>query len=410
MNILYILNNFPKLSETFVLNEITQLVDLGHKVYIVGFYKPNKTKTHDKVKEYDLIKKTKYLTPVALKISNIIKDLLTFGRGIKLLFEDRKIEKLKFLKLIYQNDKNTSFLRKITSLLYCWETIKFIEKKDIKHIHCHFASENIRLAYLINKITKIPYTFTTHAIDIFYKPSKDIKKWADDAKKVITISNYNKQYMHYNFGIPLEKIEVIHCGMCMDEFKPVKKYNHDKFRIVSVCRFIEKKGISYLIEACKILKNRDKSFSCEIVGKGPLEREFIKLIKNNNLKGNVKLKKPMKHNKIMRFIQTGSVCVLPCIKASNNDMDGIPVVLMESMAMDIPTISTDISGIPELIDNSVNGIIVPQKDASALADAILKIKEDRGFAEKVRKKSREKIEDKFNIKKNVKKLVEVFEG
>ena len=91
-------------------------------------------------------------------------------------------------------------------------------------------------------------------------------------------------------------------------------------------------------------------------------------------------------------------------------MDGIPVVLMESMAMEIPTISTNISGIPELIDDSVNGIMVPQKDAAALADAILKIKEDVEFAEKIRKKSREKVADKFDIEKNIKKLVEVFEG
>jgi glycosyltransferase involved in cell wall biosynthesis len=406
------LTGFPKLHQTFVLNEIAKLSSLGHSVSIFALYNPSEGKPRNEICKHSLPEKTHYFRTIKGSRLEKLRKFLFGLYNSRLLTRKQKTELLMFYyKEFRQKGKPpVKILENVMS--HFWlvlEIIRVIKCKKIGHIHCHFASKNVELAYLINKLVNVPYTFTTHAYDIFISPNENIKKWAMGAKKVISISEFNRKYMHDNFGIPHKNIKVIACGKCLDELAPASSYKANPFKIVSISRLAEKKGYHYLIKACRILKDKKARFNCEIRGAGPQKAELLELISENNLGEYVKLGDEMKHEEALDFIKSGSVFVLPCIKAGNNDMDGIPTVLMESMAMEIPTISTDVAGIPELIDDSVDGIIVPQKDASALAEAILKIKEDPGFAEKIRKKSREKIAGKFNIDKNIKKLVKVFE-
>jgi len=404
MKILYILNVFPTISETFIVNEITGLIDLGHEIEIISLNRPKQGIIHKRIKDYDLIRRTTYLKFDSNKYSR----LEIFEKATHELFENGRLtteQKNKLLDLCYQKKQGKEIA--LRRFLDCLNLIKIIKEKNIEHIHCHFAKENVLMAYAISRMIGIPYTFTTHAYDIFINPNKSLKIWAQHAKKVITISEFNKRYMNEQLGINL-KIEIITYSKYLDKLKPVKEYSVCPFKIISVSRFVEKKGYPYLIEACKILKQRNIAFSCEIHGYGPEKKKLEQLIGKQGLHKDVSLKGELNHEEVIEFIKKGSVFVLPCIKASNNDMDGIPNVLMESMALEIPTIATDVTGIPELIDHETNGIMVPQNDSSALADAIVKIKNDPVFAESIRKKSREKVMEKFNVEKNVKKLVEVF--
>jgi colanic acid/amylovoran biosynthesis glycosyltransferase len=409
MKILYFLGAFPKLSETFILNEITELIDLKNQITIISGHKPKEKKIHDKVKKYDLINKTRYLNFYPFSKTQKYSRLKIFEEGTKELFKNKILtqeQKLKLLKLCYNNKigREITFKR----FLCCLETIKIIKENNIEHIHCHFASENVNIINIINQIQTISYTFTTHAYDIFINPDKNIKKWADNAKKVITISEYNKRYMIDNFGIDKNKIEVIHCGIELDKFSPIKYNNKGTFKILSIARLTEKKGIRYLIEACKILKDKNISFKCNILGDGILKDELQKLIEKLNLNGIVILKGRVTQDEVLKEFENCNVFVLPCVEAANGDKDGIPVSLMEAMAREIPVISTDVTGNPELIENDISGLIVSQKDAKSLAESIIKIKNDNNLAEKIRKKGREKVMKEFNIEKNVKRLKEVF--
>ena len=325
------------------------------------------------------------------------------------MFDDRLIkkeEKLKLLDLCYDKKEGREIaLRRFLDIL---ELISIVKERKIEHIHCHFAQENVEMAYLLKQIMGLPYTFTTHAFDIFVNPDKKVEKWADNAKKVISVSKFNKDYMHEKLRIPLEKMEIVTYSKYVDKLKPVEKYIFSPFKIISVSRLAEKKGYPYLIEACKILKNKGIDFSCEIQGEGHLKEELRNLIKKNNLEEEIRLGRALTHEEVLDFIRSGSIFVLPCIVAKNNDMDGIPNVLMESMALEIPTISTHVTGISELIEDGVNGILVKQKNAEELAEAIMEIKNNRELAERIRKKGREKVMEKFNVEKNVHKLAEVF--
>jgi glycosyltransferase involved in cell wall biosynthesis len=289
--------------------------------------------------------------------------------------------------------------------LWSLEIAGIIKSQDIQHLHLHFASPLVWLAYILHRFLGISYTFTTHANDIFVNPSPFLRQWADSSKRVITVSEFNRKYINENFNIPLDKIDIINYCIYVDKIEPIKKYTNDPFKIVSISRLVEKKGYQYLLEACKMLKDSNVKFSCEIRGEGPQRSILERIIATNGLKEEVTLGGFIKHEDVFRFIRSGSVFVLPCIRAGDDDMDGIPNVLMEAMASEVPTVSTDITGIPELIDDGIDGIIVPQNDPRSLADAILKIRNDTNFAEKIRKNGREKIRKKFNVDSNVKLLL-----
>lgn len=339
MRILYILQSFPNISETFVANEIRRLTELGHTVHVVS------------------LRET--AAPVWRQLLSVIR--------------------------IVRNEK-------------------------IDHIHCHFAKQNVWLAHTANKILRVPYTFTTHAYDIFIAPDRKLKAWAMNAKKVITISEFNRKYMHEKFAIPFEKIAVIPCGIPLERFGPVTEYKTEPFRLISLSRLVEKKGYPYLIEACQILKEKHIPFTCEIGGYGIQEGQLLDMIEKYNLTDRVRLIGSVAHEKVAPFLQTGSVFILPSIRGCDNNMDGIPNVLMEAMASRIPVISTKLSGIPELVENGVNGITVPEKDANALAEAIVKIKNDIDFTNRIRKNGRKKVEEKFNLEKNVLTLLQIFQS
>jgi glycosyltransferase involved in cell wall biosynthesis len=332
-----------------------------------------------------------------------------FSKGLSVLFAGNTLtmkEKLKLFKLCYTHDSQGVGVK---WFLNCITAIKIIQEKNIHHIHCHFASKNVHLAYLIHQTTQIPYTFTAHAYEIFPQSDKRTAIWAQNAKKVIAPSKFNKQYMHDNLQIPLKNIEVVTCSKYLDKLQSVREYSLFPFHIISVSRLVEKKGYPYLIEACSILKKRGIEFSCTIQGEGDQRKILTNLIREQDLEKEVALGEALTHEELLAFIRTGSVFVLPCIRAGDGDLDVIPNVLMESMAMGIPTISTEISGIPELIEDGVNGVLVPTNDSLALAEAIIKVRNNPDFAEAIRKKGREKVEQDFDVRKNIEKLAAIFQ-
>ena len=406
----YLLEKFPRTSETFILNEITGLIDIEYPTEIISLDKTKDSVIHEQYFKYNLDKKTVYLPFKENEKREEYTSFEIFTKGTRDLFSSKILnrkEKFKLLSLCYDPVMGREIaLKKFSSVL---KIIKVIKERKIEHLHLHFATDAVELACILHQLSGIPYTFTTHAFDIFVSPSVNIKKWAGDAKKVVTISEFNKKYMNEQLDIPLEKIEVVPNSKYLQKLMPIKEYRTSPFKIISVSRIVEKKGYPYLVEACGILKEKGIEFCCEIQGEGPQKAELKRLIKENNLEKEIKLGGALAHKEVLQFMGTGSVFVLPCIRAHNNDMDGTPNVLMESMAIEVPTISTDVTGIPEFIDDEVNGIIVPQKNPEALAEAILKIKNNPVFAEKIRKRSREKIKDKFNVEKNVSKMAKIFE-
>ncbi len=279
--------------------------------------------------------------------------------------------------------------------------IELVNKSNIDHIHSHFASEATAIAHRVHQATGVPFSFTTHAFDLYKYLHPALLEWSNDAKRVFTISEFNKRFMCDEVGVDPHKVVVARCGICPENLTPCE-YIHQPFKIISACRFVEKKGMPLLIAACQELKRQGVEFECEIVGDG--DDAVAHQIRESGLLQEVTLKGSLVHPGMVDFLRSGSVFVLPCIQASDGDMDGIPVVLMEAMALRIPVISTTLSGIPELISHRKNGLLVPPGNVEALTNAIIEIKDNPTLVSRIRNESRQRILQSYNSMANTAKI------
>lgn len=396
MKILYITATFPKLSETFILNEIIELIRLGHDVRIYAHTNENK-KVHEDVHRYDLLSRTIYESSSKYRLGR--EKLLKFiSESIQ-----QPLKSIRYIKFLYKDEKE--FWPLMDKYLECK---KFKFKPDI--IHGCFASEfHLKKAFFQSYIQKAPFTLTFRAFEIYTKRNlkflKENNNILKKASKFFTISNYNKEYVKYHFNIE-KNITIIHSAINLDMFKPSKKRKRGK--IISITRFIEKKGLIYLIKALHILNKRNINYECVLAGQGPEEGNYKNLINEFKIP-NIKFVGSLSREEVKKQLSDSSILVLPCIIAKDGNRDGLPNTLKEAMAMGIPVITSNICGIEELVEDNVNGILVPPKNPEAIADAIEKLIKNSRAGEEMGKAGRKKIEENFNIKVETKKLEKAFQ-
>lgn len=286
---------------------------------------------------------------------------------------------------------------------------KLLRKKQIIHVHAHFASASTSTAMIVNDLTGIPFSFTAHAYDIFRNDVNNdlLKEKITRARFIRCVSRYNKIYLENLYGCHNDKMLVIHCGVDTKIFSFQSRIN-GTFTILSVSNLVEKKGLEYLIKAVKILKDDNYSLEALIIGDGPEKENILNLINTLNLEREVSLLGKIPHESLPNIHAKTNLFVLPCIVAKNRDMDGIPVALMEAMLSGIPVISTKISGIPELIIDHETGLLVKEKDEYALADAIKKMIKNEKFRNSIGLAGRERVYKEFNIENITRLIISTF--
>lgn len=391
MKVAYVLGIFPKLSESFIINEIVELLKKGHDVRIFSFYSPEEAIKHEVVREYRLIERTHYFS-----FSGIFKvNLFILSR----YFLTGLAQDLFTLKM--PNNM-------LTSNLKAAYFAAIIKKNDMDIVHTHFATMG-GFSKKISNFLDLPYTLTAHAFDIYMNPDDDeLRNVMENAKRVITISDYNKNHLKNKTGIK-NNIEVIRCGIDIEKFNPNNKSTAGgRIKILTVTRLVEKKGLDYLIRAIPIVIKDFQDFELTIVGSGPLNEHLRQLSHDLNIEKYIQFKGDVSDFELKNYYENADMFILPCIIAENGDRDGVPVAIMEAMAMELPVISTNISGIPELVEDGVSGILVPQKDENAVGNAIIKLGKDRALRTGMGENGRKIIYKKYNIASESDKLINIF--
>jgi glycosyltransferase involved in cell wall biosynthesis len=285
-----------------------------------------------------------------------------------------------------------------------------MKRLHIRHIHAHFAINAATIALVIFRLLGITYSFTAH--NTFFIDRVLFKEKVRAARFMIAISEFTRQFLTKlvpddNIG---DKIHIVHCGLSVNDFSPPDpKPVNDVPVLLFVAHLAERKGAPILVEACRILAERGVTFRCVIVGDGPQRTLVEQLVEQYALQEAIELTGVVFQENLKEYLNQADVFVLPCITASNGDMDGIPVVLMEAMAMEIATVSTYVSGIPELIEDGVNGLLVQEKDAVALADTLQRLLEDDELRLRLGKNGRQKVIREFDIDKTTAQLTTLFE-
>jgi glycosyltransferase involved in cell wall biosynthesis len=394
MRVGYVLQAFPKLSESFVLGEVSELLNDGVNVQVLSATRPNGKIVHDKYGCYDYNQRSHYYKQGSVQPFELLN-----SRGVSCLLS----------RPVFQNPKNKLRCKLIA------EYFSSISKKlNVDLFHAHFASEAAEIAMSLSQDTGIPFTFTVHAYDL-YQNSKTVHWFAkkellltlcNEAAEIVAISNYNKAFL-CKLGVDESKIKVVHCGVDPDEFRRTTPYKASK-QILCVARLTEKKGLRYLIEALGYL-SKESSTKLLIVGTGPEEQTLRHLINQPKLKGRIQFLGDVHDNELLDLYEKSALFVLPCVVSSDGDRDSIPVALIEAMSMELPVISTSVSGIPELVKDGENGLLVKPKDSQSLAAAIEKLLYDPETCERMGKEGRKTIQDQFNIKKSASALKEIFQ-
>jgi len=388
----YVLKCYPRFSETFVVNEIISHETTGLDIEIFSLNSPESGHYQDIIGQ---VKAPVQYLPQNHKLGKRLWDLL---------LESYDLFPNIFQKLpLIRNEK----LRDIYQAL---ELAKLIRLHKIEHLHAHFASTATTVARLASFFSDVPYTFTAHAKDIFHEDTnyETLLSNLRDASGTVTVSDFNINFLRERFGPDSSKVKRIYNGLDLKKLLYRKPENRENL-IITVGRLVEKKGVDVLVDACKILSQRDCSFKCRIIGQGEFENKIKSQINENGLEQTVELVGALPRTEVIQNFYDAKVFALPAIIGKDGNRDGIPTSLLESMALGTPCISTDVTGIPEIIKNNVTGLVVTQNDPISLANALEKLLFNQNLGIQLSENARKLIETQFDIKKNSAKIRKMFE-
>ncbi len=380
MKVLYSVTVFPGISETFILNEILEVQNQGVEVVVFARSKGVDKIFNEQIKDVKEIyysKKESVLKLLKYHLQLLIRNPVRYLNTCKITMHSKSGIK----KLFLYNISDVIRVKKI--------------QPDI--IHAHFGGIASNFAMLCKLLFNTNYTFTTHRWDIFDHPPGNYLIKTKLSKKHITISNYNRNYLIEHFQLPKEKIEIIHCGIdfTRKEFSLTKQAGPIP-QILNVGRLSDQKNQKALVEICKKLKEARVKFLCKIIGEGENRKLLEDMISLYDLTDDVILLGPQTQNTVFDELSKTDVFVLTSIS------EGIPVCLMEAMAMKVPVVSSNVNGIPELIDDEKDGFLCDVDNLDCFVQKIIKALEaglNVGY---------DKVYERYNLKKEVNKLIKLW--
>ena len=396
-SVAYILKMYPRFSETFILSEILELERKGMDLRIFSLKQPNDGRFHADVAR------------VHASVTYMPQSLLANGRAfLGPHWQVFNWNRLGYLRIFWRTARRRRWgaIKRFMQAGYIAPRLK---EEGITHVHAHFASSATSVAHFLNQLAGTSYSFTAHAKDIYIDSVAEdvLKRKMSKARFVVTVSGYNQTHLTSIFDGT--EITRIYNGLDLDQFSQNGTRPDHPPLVLAVGRLIEKKGFDDLIRACAILRDQQFDFRCGIVGTGSEEASLRGLISELDLNDVVKLPGPMPREDLIRLYPRAGVFAAPCVIGADGNRDGLPTVLIEAMALGVPVVSTGVTGIPELVQHEVTGLLVAQNDPVELAAAIRKSLEDRPRALEMAKAGRKLVEEKFDLRNNVAQLKTLLE-
>jgi glycosyltransferase involved in cell wall biosynthesis len=284
--------------------------------------------------------------------------------------------------------------------------------KPPEHIHSHFINGPTSIAMFLGQLLDVPYSFTMHASMIWRDPIAFRHK-LKTAAFCVSISEYNRQYVLQTYGqVYADKIHIVHCGIDPGPIPEAMQATRagKKFNLLAVGQLNRRKGFHILIPALALVRDAGFEFSCTIIGDGAERPLLENLIAEHNLGDAVTMAGALLHEQVQARLRTADAFVLPCVISEDGWRDGIPVALMEAMNNCLPVISTNILGLPELIEDEVSGLLVAANDAEQLAGAIKRLIGDATLCRRLGAGGRQKVLKDFNNDKSAAELQGLIEA
>jgi len=394
--IVYVVSLFPCWSETFIAREISELMAAGVDVQILSLKAASESMVQPDAER--LLPLVHYPLPRAQAVWARLRAIAshpwvtaTMAAQLAAGLARKPVDLAKSLEALGRGA----------------EQIGWIRDFDPDVIHAHWATYPSTVAWGLGRALGKPFSFTCHAHDIFVNDHLLGRK-VESASAAVTISRHNVTWLATHVTPRArDRMHVIHCGVDLREL-PYRPGGRQQGFILSVGRLDPIKGFHVLIEAIGLLAQQGRRVRCRIVGQGPEEPGLRTRIARLGIGDMVELAGAQPQPRVRDLLYGASVFVLPSVVTAQGDRDGIPVSLMEAMAAGTPVVSTRVSGIPELIEDEREGLLVAEGDARALARALERMLDDPEQAGVMAAAARDKVEREFNVVEEARKLRELL--
>jgi glycosyltransferase involved in cell wall biosynthesis len=423
----FILKGYPRLSETFILNEILLPEQMGLKLHIFALLNPCEARVHDKVRQVR--------AGVTYIPDCFWPYFWAFIKANVLLWRSRPAlyrQALRFAVTMSMRHWSTSTIKRFMQAAYLVQNhlpppggasaplygvpksgtkVRLTGKNDrregrvaVSHFHAHFSHGPTTVAFFASWLTDLHYSFSAHAKDIYLQKRDFLRHKLLHASFVVTCTEFNRNYLQQVAGKEAI-IQRCYHGIDLKAFTvpPIRLF-HAPPNILSIGRLVPKKGFPILLQALHFLRRGGYQFRCIIIGDGPIKNELRQQIAQLRLNDCVKLLPPMPQSDLLEYYHHADLFALACEVQEDGDRDGIPNVVVEAMAMGLPIVSTRISGIPECVADGVTGLLVAEKDPLALAVAMALLLGEPEWAQQLGRAGRKKVECDFNARRNVEQI------
>jgi len=399
--IAYLISQYPALSHTFILREIQHLRGMGFDIGVASINQPDRTAQDLSDEERDEHKRTFYVKQHCKKRGWIIHLRSAFSSPLRY-----------FSALSYALGLGAPNLYRMVYGLFYWaEAVvlaAWMERNSLKWLHVHFATPASTVALILKRFEpSVSFSMTVHGPDEFYEVSKyNLKRKLEAASLVCCIGEFTRsQLMLLSDPAQWSKFEVVRLGVNPDCFRPPKSKSCRKtFEVLCVGRLVPAKGQHVLLSAIQRLAGEGRSIRLRLIGDGPDRGRLEQYVAESRiLQEHVVFEGGVRPDLVKSYYAKADLFVLASFA------EGIPVVLMEAMAMEIPVFSTWITGIPELISDQENGYLVPASSVDLLVERIRTLMDNRGLREYLGRKGRGRILQSYDLRKNTQQLGEVFD-
>lgn len=389
----YVLKKFPRLSETFILNEVLELQRQGVDVHVLSLYTPDEGRFHADVALLE--------NPITYVPELRPRDLfrrLDDQRGALPAVLARAADALEYVLDLGEVDGLPVLKRALPLALE-------IERLGLQHVHAHFATIAARAALCVRHLTGVPFSVTAHAKDIYRETVRPDRfaRIVDDAEFLVTVCDANRDYILDALAPGREdKVVRLYNGVDLDRFAASASPAGDGVpRLLSVGRLVPKKGFPVLLDACAELMRRGVRFECEIVGDGEDRAALEARAAALGLGAHVTFAGALPQDEVVRRTRRADLMCLSCVTDADGNKDALPTTLLEGLACGRAVVSTPVGGVPEIITHGENGLLVPEGDVAALADALADLLRDPATRARMGEAGRRRAERDFDLRANV---------
>ena len=385
----YLVRSFPRVSETFIINEILELERQGFDLRIYSMIDPTDPIRHRLVDE--IRSPIRYLpNPVWRSLRTVLADhCWLLARSAR-----------SYLATLWHivGSGEIGLLARFPQVA---SLARLLEADGVTHLHAGFVHLPGSLAYLASLVTGRSYSLATHARDLYRSSPRLLRKKLTAARVVFTCTQANVAHLRQlvNGTGPLRVCHAYH-GTSLERFRFGPCGGSEPPVILTVARLVEKKGLEDVVRACALLRDRGRRFTCHIVGSGALEEMLTQQIRQLGLDRWVRLEGALDQEAVAAWYRRATLLALPCRVAGDGDRDGIPNVLIEAAACGLPIVTTPVSGIPELIEDGMSGLLVPPNDPAALAGAMEQLLDSADLRDRLRITARKTVEQTFDLQRN----------